>query len=239
MMETSKKTTPLHKSGPAVRDQEAQKPFDEIVLDIKREEKAKGDGNKSVTLMGLYTSLNEWLISLTPIKSEEILLFFQLLAAVLNAGISVDAALELLEAQTPNERLRLVIHTMRELIMEGESLAGAMRRNDDVFDEATCSIIDAGEKSGKLNEVLKELVGQYERMNTIRKKVKGVLTYPVIVLIVMALLTVVVMVFVVPKLIELFGSAESLPLPTRILIAGSDLFITNWWLLILILVVAG
>jgi type IV pilus assembly protein PilC len=113
------------------------------------------------------------------------------------------------------------------------SLAETMRNQDDVFDEATCSIVEAGETSGKLNEVMKELVTQYERMNLIQKKVKGVMTYPMVVVVVMILAAVVVLLFVIPQLMEIFGDIESLPLPTQIMVAASNILQHSWHFLLM------
>jgi type IV pilus assembly protein PilC len=215
---------------------EVDENFDEIILDIKDEaavaEKDTDQKGIFAKLTNVFNIANEWVIEQSPVKLQEKLLFFQLLGAIVQAGISIPEALRMLEHQTANQKMKRVINDIHSLIEGGESLAGAMRQNDDIFDRATCSIVEAGEKSGKLNEVLKELVAQYERLSSIQKKVKSVMTYPVIVIIVMALLAVVVVVFVVPKLIELFGDIESLPLPTRILVAMSDLVLQQWHLLI-------
>ncbi|NJP03695.1 type II secretion system F family protein [Candidatus Gracilibacteria bacterium] len=172
--------------------------------------------------------MNKWIISQSKVKLEEKLLFFELLFAILNAGVSLSEALRLLTRQIENPRLKMIVEGMQNSIESGESLAESMSHTPDVFDKATCSIIAAGEKSGKLNEVLKELVAQYERMNSISKKVSSVMTYPIIVVTVMVVLVIAVMLFVVPKLTDLFGGAANLPLPTRILIGGSDLFINKW-----------
>ena len=213
--------------------------FEDVILDISANDQIKVEKKKNKSSINwldpvsLYNALNDFTINHSPIKLQEKLLFFQLLASTLNAGISVTESLRLLSKQTKNARLQAVIRDMAELIEEGSSLAEAMERNEDVFDEATCSIVRAGEKSGKLNDVLKELVNQFEKLSTIQKKVKGVLMYPMIVMIVMVLIVIVVMVFVVPKLLVIFGEAKNLPLPTRILIAGSDLVVHKWpWLIL-------
>jgi type IV pilus assembly protein PilC len=223
--------TPPPQQEPAVEEN-----FDEIILDIKEDAIAtkKDDARKGI-LYGIthaFNLANDWVIEQSPVKLQEKLLFFQLLGAIVQSGISIPEALRMLEAQTANQKMKRVISDIHNAIEGGASLAGAMRQNDDIFDRATCSIVEAGEKSGKLNEVLKELVSQYERLSSIQKKVKSVMTYPIIVIVVMALLAVVVVVFVVPKLIELFGDIESLPLPTRILVALSDLVLKQWPILI-------
>ncbi|MCF7812298.1 type II secretion system F family protein [Candidatus Gracilibacteria bacterium] len=224
-------------SPPPNPKNEPEKNFDEIILDIKSDDQAtpeKEIKKKSFKgLFGWYNYINEWVIEQSPIKLQEKLLFFQLLAAIIHAGISVPEALRMLEKQTKNEKLQHAIRDIRLLIEDGESFSNAMRRTGDIFNEATCSIIGAGEKSGKLNEVLKELVSQYNRLNNIQKKVKSVMTYPIIVFVVMILLSVVIVIFVVPKLIDLFGEVGNLPLPTRILIGASDLVRNQWPFLLL------
>ena len=221
-------------------DQRAEHAFDEIILDIKSDDAANTEQvaakkRKISNLLDVFTAINDWVIDKSPVKLQDKLLFFQLMGAIIQAGISIPEALRMLEQQTVNQKMKRVIKDVRLLIEDGESFAGAMKRNDDIFDQATCSIIEAGEKSGKLNEVLKELVNQYTRLNSIQKKVKSVLTYPVIVCVVMVLLAVVVIVFVVPKLVELFGDVTNLPLPTRILVTASDVVLTKWPTLVMTL----
>lgn len=226
-------------SAPAMAETQATKAAAEqregaIVLDIadeKAPEKIVKVQARSLT--NLYEQINLWVVNLSGIKLEEKLLFFQLLGAMINAGLPILDALNLLKNQTKNAKMKLVIGDMQQKIEEGESLAASMRVNEDVFDEATCSVIEAGEKSGKLNEIMKELVAQYEQLNTLTKKFKSVMTYPVIVIVFMALLTVVVLIFVVPKLEELFGGSDQLPLPTQILINGSD-FMLNYWIYVIL-----
>lgn len=212
----------------------------DLVLDISAD-KRFNDGPKTEEIK-IMDAINEWVIQHTSkIKLEEKLLFFQLLGSMISAGLPIIDALNLLKDQTKNELLKKVIDDLRNQIEDGKSLAIALRGSPDVFDEATCSVIEAGEKSGKLNSIMKELVAQYEQVYTLTKKIKAVMVYPVVVLVVMALLTIIVLVFVVPKLEELFGGAENLPLATRILINASNIMMTqgHWILLAFAAVVYG
>ncbi len=201
-----------------------------IVLDIANEKgpEKKTESKEAGSLKELFEQANTWFINLSGIKLDEKLLFFQLLGAMINAGLPILDAMALLINQAKNPKLKMVIEDMRSKIEEGESLAASMRANSDVFDEATCSVIEAGEKSGKLNDIMKELVAQYEQLSELTKKFKSVMAYPVIVIVFMSLLTVIVLIFVVPKLEELFGGTGNLPLPTRILINGSDMLLSYW-----------
>lgn len=209
---------------------------DEIMLDLRAEsETYDRKVKKTITISSpqdLYKAVDNWMVNVSKVKLQDKLIFFELLGATINAGVSVTEALRMIEAQSKAPKLRFVIRDLRLLIEDGSSLAGAFRKNDDVFDEATCAIIEAGEKSGKLNEVLKELIKQYERMSNIKKKVMGVMMYPIIVAVVIVILIVVVLIFVVPKLIDIFGSVQNLPLPTQILKVGSDLMLKQWPILL-------
>lgn len=200
----------------------------DIVLDIKDIKRTYNNTDEKITLKNLFNKLNEWIILNSPIPLKDKLLFFELFAAVVNAGIPISESLQLLKDQITNEHLKLVVDDIHKKIRSGESLAEAMAAQGDVFDDASCSIIHAGEKSGKLTEVLKELVAQYTQISNIKKKVKSVMMYPIIIIVVMVLLSIVVLVFVVPKLLELFQDASNLPLPTRMLIAGNKLLTEQW-----------
>ncbi len=207
---------------------------DEIVLDLKHEEKVikKGIATGFQLNLDLFNQFNTWLIMNSPVPLGDKLIFFELLVSVLHAGIPVAEALRLLEKQTKNERMKIAIKEMGSSIETGMSLAESMRDQDGLFDEATCSIVQAGETSGRLNEVMKELVQQYERMDKIQKKVKSVMTYPVVVIIIMILAAVAVLLFVIPQLMEIFGD-DDLPIPTQIMITASNILQHNWILLLL------
>ena len=221
-------TTPTTQISPTERN-------DDIVLELKHEEpkKKRKTGVFGGTAMesGILGEFNRWLIMMSPVPLQDKLIFFQLLTSVLNAGIPVGEALYLLEGQTANEHLKFVINRMKKNMDSGLSLAESMKEEPEIFDEATQSIIAAGETSGKLIEVMKELVTQFERMGSIQKKVKSVMTYPIVVIMVMILAAVAVLLFVIPQLMEVFGDAKNLPLPTQIMIAASDAMKTQWHLI--------
>lgn len=204
---------------------------DALVLDIASDELV-ADKRKTTGGGSFFDMINDYMIENSTVPLKDKLLFFQLLSAMIGAGLPITEGLDLLYAQMKNPKMKVVIKTMRGFIEEGDSLAEALRKNGDVFDEATCAVVEAGEKSGKLNDVMKELVEQQEQLDELTKKIKSVMTYPVVVIITMALLGVVVLIFVVPKLVDIFGGAENLPLPTRIMIFASD-FMRNSWLLLL------
>lgn len=206
-------------------------PEEELHLDIVSDELTQEVKKRKRNPESVFELINNYLIEISGISLQDKLLFFQLLSAMISAGLPILEGLNLLRDQMKNPKLKWVIADLITSIEQGNSFAEAMRENIDVFDEATCAIMESGEKSGKLNDVMKELVSQTEQLDMISKKVKSVMTYPVVVIVTMVILGAVVLIFVVPKLLEIFGGVENLPLPTRIMIFFSDLLRNNWALI--------
>ena len=122
-------------------------------------------------------------------------------------------------------------------VKSGKNLSGTLREDGRSFTDAEASIIESGEKTGRLNTALLQLADQVEKVDSISKKIKGALIYPLAILIVMFASITVLMTLVVPKLVELFGDRDKLPPLTQFLINTSDFFVNYWWLMIIVIVV--
>ncbi|PID70518.1 hypothetical protein CSB37_02410 [bacterium DOLZORAL124_38_8] len=203
-----------------------------IVFDLQQSIQTNKGANRPQSLKDWFDKINDWMIRASGVPLQEQLVFFQLLSTLVNAGVSLLESLQLLKSQTNNLTLKTIIDDVKNDIGRGYTLSNAFRQHPSVFDEATCAIVEAGENSGKLSELLKELVKQKERSSTLKKKVKSAMMYPVTVISVMILLGVVMIVVIVPKLEGLFQGADNLPLPTRIMIGMSD-FLQNYWYLLI------
>lgn len=200
----------------------------EVILNISGQNVTQAARKASGQDKGVIDKLNDFVAEINTVSQKEVLFFFELLGTLNNAGLPVIESLDILSRQTKNPKLKKIIQAIKKDMEEGTSLAESMRKFSDTFDEAKCSIIEAGEKSGKLNTILKELIAQLEKMNTLRGQVKSVMMYPTIVIIVMALLTAVLLIFVVPKLENIFQGRDNLPVPTKILVNSSEFLIGNW-----------
>jgi type IV pilus assembly protein PilC len=149
--------------------------------------------------------------------------FLQNLQVMVRTGFSLTHALDTLAQQTENKYFKKVIEELSHDVQAGTTLSSAMTKHPKVFPELFVNMIAAGEVSGKLDEVLLRLTVQVKKEHQLYSKVKGALTYPVIVVVAMVVLGVVMMVAVLPKLLTVFDSAGvPLPLPTRILIGLSN-----------------
>lgn len=165
----------------------------------------------------------------------DIVNFTTQLATMMSAGLPLAQALGLLSAQSRNEKIREVIDKVLKDVEGGLALSKSFAKHPEVFPETYVSLVRAGEASGNLDTVLNKLAHSLEKKRDFQSRTKGALIYPVIVLFAMLGVLVIIVVFVIPKLSDMYASLEiELPLPTRVLMAVSSFVINFWWLMILL-----
>lgn len=202
-----------------------------------KEEQLKSAPAKPITAkeQAAAASVNDWLLRFQRISVTEKLFFVQHLSVMIKAGISLAKALEMLAKQTANKRFQKVVDQLYQTVNKGDTLAAALKKYPDVFDELFANMVAAGEASGTLEEVLKGLYLQLKRNHQLVTKIRGALMYPLIILFAMGVIGAGVMIFVVPKFISIFKDADiELPLMTKILIAVSDAIVNNGLLVTII-----
>ncbi len=158
-----------------------------------------------------------------PIPSEEKIFFTQNLGIMLKSGLSASRAFRTLSLQTSNAKFKRILIKITRRIEKGESIYQTMRDHPKAFSPIFVSMIQAGEASGQLEDVLKELALQLKRSHELKSKIKGALMYPIAVLLAMILIGTGMIIFVIPNLTSVFTQMNAeLPLPTRILIGLSS-----------------
>lgn len=151
--------------------------------------------------------------------------FTQNLEVMLRGGFSIGRALSTLALQTNHKMFRRVILTIQNDVEGGLNFSASLRKHPRVFSDMFVNMVAAGEVSGKLDEVLKHLTTQMKKDYQLISKIRGAMTYPIVVVIAMIGAAVAMLTFVIPKLLTVFNENQAeLPLPTRILIAVSDFF---------------
>lgn len=171
------------------------------------------------------------------VKNRDLSILCKQMVSILNAGVTVIVALEMLAEQMDNKTLQRALVEAKSYVEKGGTLSDAMRLNPDVFPQMMVNMISAGEATGSMETSFDRLSTHFEKADAVAGKIKGALTYPIIVLIVAVLVIVVVMVAVIPTFVDMFAEmGTALPLPTRIMMAGSDFILKKWWLLIIIIV---
>lgn len=157
------------------------------------------------------------------IKPREIIMFSRQFALLLEAGTDIVTSLELIQSQVTNRMLKKIVGNVATDIRSGTSLSAALSRHPRAFSSMYHRAISAGEQGGNLEVVLRQMADYMERAVNTEKKVKNALTYPVIVAIVAILVIGLLVTFVLPTFVSLFGAfGADLPLATRMLIALTD-----------------
>ncbi len=182
---------------------------------------------------GRLLNLERANLLLSRIKSDQLVTVTRNISSMIKAGLPLTRSLSVIERQTKNPRLKHTMLAIREDINKGKQLHEALRAFPRVFSDLYVAMVRAGEEGGQLSEALETLSTQMERSSTLRKKVKGAMIYPTIVIIVMVIIGVLMMIYVVPTITSTFSNMNvDLPLTTQILIGTSD-FMSNHSFLVL------
>jgi type IV pilus assembly protein PilC len=159
----------------------------------------------------------------------ELAIFTQQLASLLTAGLPLVQCLEALQDQTEDQCFRIVIRDVRTDISSGNSFSSAVRKFPNSFNNLFVSMVEAGEASGGLAEILGKVAGYFEATVKLTKKVKSAMTYPIAVIGLAVALVNVLLIFVIPVFAAMFADfGAKLPAPTQFLIDLSD-FMKKWW----------
>ena len=178
-------------------------------------------------------------ISFGKIKRKDLIEFTIHLATVLSAGIPILEGLQDLEDRTKNSKFREIIRNVRESIHGGSSLSSALSQHPEVFPQDYVNMVQAGEASGNVDMILKELTGFLEWQEELSATVKKASVYPLMVLTAVGILITILFAFAFPRIIGILqGMRVPLPLITRVTIGISAFFRDYWWLIFLAVAVA-
>lgn len=167
------------------------------------------------------------------IKIKDMAVFCRQFSTLINAGITVLSCLDILRLQTENKKLREIIQNIYETVQKGKTLSAAMKEHK-IFPSILLNMVEAGEVSGTLDITLERVAVHFEKENKINQKVKGALTYPLIVCVIAVIVIGILITFVVPTFVGLFsGMGMELPVTTKMLLSISNFVKSFWYLLIL------
>lgn len=165
------------------------------------------------------------------VKLKDLVMFTRQLSTLVSAGVPLPRSLATLGDQAENKYFKSVIAGVAKDIESGVSLGEAFSKYPDVFSEVYINMVKAGEAGGILDEILKRLASQTEKDATIRKKIKGAMTYPMVILTITILAFFGLMIFIIPKigkiLTDLGGPNAHLPIYTQVLLNTSNFSISH------------
>lgn len=172
------------------------------------------------------------------VNSGDVANFTRQLSTMINAGLPITEALLILRSQSKKSMQAVVAQLLAD-VEAGESFSAALTKHPKIFGKTYIALVKSGEVGGVLDAVLLRLADNLEKSQEFKSKVKGALIYPVIIVVGMIAVTIVMMVFVIPKLLSLYSDFNAeMPLPTRILIGISNFFANYWIIIIAILGIA-
>lgn len=171
------------------------------------------------------------------ITTKEKALFARQLSTMISAGLTLPKAVKIISAQTKKPALHEIFVEVYRALEEGQNFSGALSKHPDVFDQVFVSIISAGEATGKLDTVLKQLAEQLENDDNFSGKVRGALYYPAFILVALVAIGTYMLIVVIPQLKVVFDQmGAKLPIATRALLAISAFVQTRWWVLLIVVV---
>lgn len=166
------------------------------------------------------------------ITQGDITVFSRQLATMIESGIPLVQAFDIVAKGQPNKKLRALIDTIKQDVETGLTLSESLAKHPLYFNELFCNLVDAGEKSGSLDVMLDKVATYKEKIETIKKKIKKALTYPMAIMVVALIVTAGLLIFVVPQFESLFkGFGANLPAMTQAVVNMSKFF-QAWWYLI-------
>lgn len=170
------------------------------------------------------------------VSLSEITNFTRQLAVMISAGLTISEALSAVRNQATNKALESLVSNLLIAVEGGLSFSKGLGQHKDIFPQVYISVMHAGETSGLLDKMLTRLADALEKQREFEGKVKGAFLYPFIILIGVGIVVAILMLFVVPQMSSLYDQlAIELPLPTRIVVTISNLFVNFWFLLPLLL----
>ncbi len=164
-------------------------------------------------------SISRFKIMGSGVKDKDIVVFTRQFATMIDAGLPLVQALDILSTQVENKTLSNTLIEVKADVESGATYADALKKHPRVFTELYVNMVAAGEAGGILDTILNRLAAYIEKAMKLKKKVKGALVYPTVVTSVAVLVIAIIMIFVVPTFSKMFANlGGTLPLPTRIVL---------------------
>ena len=173
------------------------------------------------------------------VKPKALQIFSRQFATMIDSGLNVVAALTILEDQTEDQTLAAVVRELRSDVEGGLLLSQAMARHPKVFNRLYVAMVEAGEAAGILDEVLDRVAYQIEKETRIKRRVKGAMIYPTLVLCFASLVLTGLLMFLVPVFTDIFAQlGGQLPALTRYVVAVSNLLRADWYVIFPLIIIS-
>ena len=172
------------------------------------------------------------------VAPKDVMIFTRQFCTMIDSGLPLVQSLKVLADQEPNPTFKEALRDINSSVQSGSTLSDSMRKHVKIFDSLYCNLVAAGESAGILDSILKRLADYIEKAERLKRKVKGAMMYPAIVLSVALIVILVLLVVVIPIFEEVFaGMGAELPGLTQLVINASDMVLDNSVILLISLAV--
>ena len=157
------------------------------------------------------------------VTEDDVIVFSRQFSTMIDAGLPIIQCLDILYTQQENPTFKKMIKVIKGDVEGGQTFAAALKKHPKVFDDLFVNMVAAGEAGGILDIILRRVSSYMEKMNKLKRQVKGAMTYPIVTLVIAVIVVGVILVFVIPSFTEMFSDfGAALPLPTQVVINLSD-----------------
>ena len=196
---------------------------DDVIAQLRRQR---------LTLVKIEDESKKKVKRLGRVKIRDIVIFTRQFSTMINSGLPLVQALDILSKQTDNKALASITREVVFDVESGNTLADALRKHPKAFSDLYVNMVAAGEAGGILDTILMRLATFMEKNDALMRKVKGAMIYPGVIMSVAFIAVTTLLLFVIPVFQNMFGSVGlALPMPTRIVIGASQLLKGYWWLM--------
>lgn len=166
------------------------------------------------------------------IQTVDISIFLRQLATMAKAGVPLMQGLEIVADGLENPSMKKIVIAVKDDVAAGNDFASCLKKYPDQFDQLTCALIEAGEQAGALEHMLDRVAIYKEKSEALRQKISKALKYPIVILVIAAIVTTILLLKVVPTFQGMFASFGSeLPYPTQVIVNISEWLQANWLIL--------
>lgn len=192
-------------------------------------------GYRPISITEEVKGLGDTELGSKKLKKKSLILFCRQTATLLHAGIPIVKCFDIIGAQADDKVLKRAMEALSSDVQTGMPVSKSMEKQPAVFPEMLAKMVEVGEVTGELEIVMERMANQYESDSRIAKKVRGAMTYPLVLIVVALAACVFMLIAVVPQFVEIFDSLNTdLPGLTKMLLAVSEFITHKWYVLILV-----
>lgn len=199
------------------------------------QQRIKGQGLTVVSIRPMAKELNLDFLQRKSASSKDLKTFTRQFATMIDSGLPLVQCLEILGSQSDNKYFAKSILEIKGHVEGGSTFSEALAKFPNLFDELFVALVAAGEVGGILDTILKRLADYIEKREQLERRIKGAMVYPIAILVITIAVVTVMLQKVIPTFVDMFegfGAADSLPGPTKFVVALSEGFQNNFWVII-------